>query len=160
MSRGRVVAARVEPDPDYKNLKTLVVTLQVEDVLKGDAGKTMTFRQYIWDIRDISNAAGYRVGEEVLLFLNRPTSLGLVSPVGLEQGRFRVMTKRNGEVSAINGNGNAGLMRGVMESGALNTARLSAKPRATMTGFTEGAISLSALKESVRALVAKQAGAQ
>ena len=89
--QGRVVSATVEPDPRYNHLQTLVLTLAVDDVLKGQAPATFTFREFLWDIRDISDHAGYHLGDEVLLFLNRPTTLGFVSPVGLEQGRFRVV---------------------------------------------------------------------
>jgi hypothetical protein len=155
--QGRVVTVRVEPHPDYKNLKTLLITLEVDDVLKGGTSKTFTFRQFIWDIRDISNAAGYRVGDEVLLFLNRPTSLGLTSPVGLDQGRFRVVKNRRGESVALNGNGNSNLLNGLIESGTLNTSTLSARSRSTMQGFAKGPIDLSALKESVRVLIQSRA---
>jgi len=151
--QGKVVVARVEPHPDYKNLKTLLITLQVDDVLKGGSAKTLTFRQFIWDIRDISDAAGYRVGDEVLLFLNRPTSINLTSPVGLEQGRFRVVKNRSGESVALNGNGNSSLLNGLIESGALNTSKLSVRSRSTMQSFKQGPIDLNALEESVRLLV-------
>lgn len=155
--QGRVVSAQVEAHPDYKNLKTVLISLQVDDVLKGGASKTLTFRQFIWDIRDISDVAGYRVGDEVLLFLNRPTSLGLISPVGLEQGRFRVVRSSTGESVAINGNGNSGLLSGLIESGTLNTSKLSPASRSTVRNFRHGAITLSALKESTRALLQNSA---
>lgn len=158
--QGRVVAARVELDPDYRNLKTVLITLEVEDVLKGKTNKTFTFRQFIWDIRDISDVAGYRVGDEVFLFMNRPTSLGLSSPVGLEQGRFRITQDRNGEKVALSGSGNAGLMNGVVESGALTVSKLSARSRTSIQRYREGAISLSALKESVQMILQNQLGAR
>jgi hypothetical protein len=157
--QGKVVAVRVEQHPDYKNLKTLLITLEVDDTLKGGVVKTFTFRQFIWDIRDISDGAGYRLGDEVLLFLNRPTSLGLISPVGLEQGRFRLVKSRNGDYLAINGNGNSNLLSGgLLESGTLNTSKLSTRSRSAMQGFKQGPIDLSALKESVRVLLQSQTG--
>ena len=156
----KVLTARVEPHPDYKNLKTLVLTLQVEDVLKGRAAKTLTLRQFIWDLRDISDAAGYRSGDEVLLFLNRPTAMGLTSPVGLEQGRFQIQRTRSGELVAMNGAGNSGLLRGVVGSHALNTAKLTAQSRSTVEHFSEGRINLEALKETVHVMVTSPAGAR
>lgn len=156
--QGKVVAARVEPHPDYKNLKTILITLQVDDILKGGTAKTFTFRQFIWDIRDISDAAGYRVGDEVLLFLNRPTPINLTSPVGLEQGRFRIVKTVSGQSLALNGDGNAHLMGGLIETGTLNTSKLSARSRSTMQSFKRGPIDLDALKESVRVLL--QSGAR
>ena len=35
--QGQVMSARVEPHPQFSNLKTVVVTLRVEDTLKGKA---------------------------------------------------------------------------------------------------------------------------
>src|SRR5262245_61626838 len=46
--RGRVVSAVVEPHPQYSALWTVVVTLQVDEALKGQVGNTYTFRQFIW----------------------------------------------------------------------------------------------------------------
>lgn len=150
---GKVLAAWAEPSPEYRNLKTLVVTLEVEDVLKGDSTKNLTFRQFIWDIRDVADVGGYRRGQRVLLFLNRPTPLGLVSPVGLGQGHFRVIRNRNGELAAINDSGNTGLLHRIFEPGGLNSANLSAQSRVALQGFTQGQIPFSALKETILALL-------
>jgi hypothetical protein len=150
----------VEPHPEYKNLKTLLITLQVEDVLKGGTAKTITLRQFIWDLRDISDAAGYRVGDEVLLFINRPTPINLTSTVGLEQGRFRITKTRSGESLAVNGDGNSHLMSGLLESGTLNASKLSARSRSTMQSFRQGPIDLDALKESVRVLLQRRSRAK
>jgi len=154
--QGRVVSARVEPHPTYRNLKTVLITLEVEDALKGGSIKTLTFRQFIWDIRDVSNACGYRTGDEVLLFLNRPTSLGLTSPVGLEQGHFRIAHDRNGELVATSGSSNAGLLGDLVKSGTLPTSKLSPLSRTTVQNYKQGSISLSALKESVHVLLQNQ----
>jgi hypothetical protein len=99
--QGRVVSATVEPDPRYNHLQTLVLTLAVDDVLKGQAPTTFTFREFLWDIRDISDHAGYHLGDEVLLFLNGPTTLGFVAPVGLQRGRFRVVKGADGQDSVL-----------------------------------------------------------
>lgn len=157
---GQVVTAVVEPHPTYQNLKTVVVTIQVSDVLKGTAGRTLSFRQFIWDIRDVVSTAGYSRGEHVLLFLNAPTPAGLVTPVGLEQGRFRVSQDRNGEVMAVNGNGNAGLLEATPTAAAPSTEKLSAQSRAVMQNFRRGRIPLSALKESTRMILRGQVGAK
>ena len=151
--QGRVVSATVEPDPRYNHLQTLVLTLAVDDVLKGQAPTTFTFREFLWDVRDISDHAGYRLGDEVLLFLNGPTPLGFITPVGLQQGRFRVVKGADGQDYAINANQNFGLFDNVVRSGALNAAKLSVKSRATVQSFQRGPIPLTALKESVHLLV-------
>src|SRR4029077_9563482 len=87
---GSVISARVEPHPELKNLSTVVVSMSVQSMLKGKAQKTLQFRQFIWDIRDQLDAAEYRKGQELVLLLGPVSKYGLTSPVGLEQGRFRV----------------------------------------------------------------------
>ena len=151
---GTVIAARVEPDSTYQHLSTLLLSMKVDDVLKGPAADQLTLRQFVWDPRDIADAAGYRTGDRVLLFLNRTTKLGLISPVGLEQGKFHITT-RNGIAVALNGNGNAGLVTDTLRSGPLRVAKLSASTRSTLQGFQEGPIPLSVLKDSVRALLSQ-----
>ena len=101
--RGTVVSAHVEKHPELTNLHTVVVTLRVRETLKGAARDTYTFRQYIWDLRDRYDAAGYRKGQELLLLMNAPSRYGLTSPVGIEQGRFRIQRDRSGRAVALNG---------------------------------------------------------
>lgn len=158
--QGRIVSARVEPHPTYHNLRTVLITLEIDDALNGSSSKTLTIRQFIWDIRDVSNAAGYRAGDEVLMFLNRPTPIGLTSPVGLEQGRFRIAHDRNGELVATSGSGNAGLLGDLVRSGALPTSKLSPLSRTAVQNYKQGSISLSALKESIHVLLQNQQGAR
>ena len=153
--QGRVETVRVEAHPTYPNLRILVLTLATDDVLKGRAEKHVTLRQFIWDIRDIADNAGYRTGDEVLLFLNRPTSLGLVSPIGLEQGRFRILHPSTTHSLAINSVGNHSLMEGLVASGKLRPRELSPATRATVQSFQGGPIPLSALKESLKSLLAQ-----
>src|ERR1043166_3597559 len=109
---GRVIYAQVQAHPQYQNLSSVVVAISVEDVLKGAAGKTLTFRQFIWDPRDRADAGGYREGEEFVLFLNHVTPAGFTSPVGLEQGRFRVLRGANGDPTVGNGANNKALFHG------------------------------------------------
>src|SRR5262245_1602236 len=42
----RVASVRVEPHPQYQNLNTVVVTLDVAEPLKGSPGRQLVFRQY------------------------------------------------------------------------------------------------------------------
>ena len=106
---GRVLSARSEPHPEFKNLKTVVVTLRVEEAWKGSPGSTFTFRQYVWDFRDAQEALGYKKGQEVLLMMIKPSRYGLSSPAGLHQGRFRMQRNRRGQRFVTNGFGNRGL---------------------------------------------------
>jgi hypothetical protein len=157
--RGRVVYARVESHPEYHNLNSVLVVLSVQDVLKGTARQTFTFRQFIWDLRDRADFAGYRKGEELLLFLNPTTDAGFTSPVGLTQGRFRVLRGATGEPMVVNGVNNNGLLQGVQ---VLSSARrLSRKAQQVLAKFPEqaGPIHLSVMEEMVRALSTTQGGA-
>ena len=88
--RGTVMSARVEKHPQLPHLDTIVVTLRVDETIKGAPAKTYTFRQYIWDIRDREDRAGYFKGQSYLLLMNAPSRFGLTSPVGMDQGRFRL----------------------------------------------------------------------
>lgn len=115
--RATVTSARVERHPEFRNLWTVVVTLRVQQTLKGDHEETLTFRQFIWDIRDRHDAAGYRKGQDLVLLLGSTSRYGLTSPVGMEQGRFRVVRGPAGQKLVVNGHGNAGLFRGMAERG-------------------------------------------
>jgi hypothetical protein len=87
---------------ELTSLMTVVVSMSVSETVKGTPRKSIVFRQYIWDLRDQIDTAQYRKGEELLL-LGAESENGLTSPVGLEQGRFRVVRDKNGEALAVNG---------------------------------------------------------
>lgn len=111
--RGSVLSATVEKHPELSNLDTLVVTLKLSETIKGDARGTYTFRQYVWDLRDVRDAAGYAKGQEYILLMNAPSRYGLTSPAGMEQGKFRVLRDADGTMTALNARGNALLLQGV-----------------------------------------------
>lgn len=147
---GKVISATVEPDPNFANLTTVLVSMNVQEVLKGSAEKTFTFRQFVWDFRERSNAAGYVKGQEMLLFLRPPSRYGLTSPAGLQQGRFIVQRDATGKAAAINGIGNQGLLdnlsQGARSRGVvLPSASQKIKPN------TGNALDLESLKQIVRA---------
>jgi len=151
--RGRVVSARVEPHPQLQNLHTVVVTLRVERTLKGESGETFTFRQFIWDVRDRSNAAGYRKGQHLLLLMIKPSVHGLSSPAGLEQGRFRIERGPEGKDVAMNGAANAGLFAELETALSKQGAQLPAPLAARAQQHTSGAVPLEDLEEIIVALV-------
>jgi len=156
---GRIVRARVEPHPQYKNLNSVVVTVAVKESLKGAPGKTISFRQFIWDPRDKFDLAGYRRGDEVILFLNKITEIGFTSPVGLQQGRFLVQTDKTGQRVAVNGQDNARLLEGISDQRA--TAHLSKRAKLALAQRSQfpGPLPVDVLEETVRALVS-DGGAQ
>ena len=123
--RGRVMSSSVERHPELKNLWTVVTTLRVEETLKGAPAETLTIRQFIWDVRDHMDGAVFRKGQHVLLLLNKPTQYGLVSTAGIDQGRFLIRRNAQGEEEAVNGAGNAGLLRDLSPELRKRGAKLS-----------------------------------
>lgn len=116
--RGNVVSAKVEKHPELTGLHTVVVKLRVKETLKGHTGSTYTFRQYLWDLRDIRNAGGYAKDQELLLLMIAPSRYGLSSPAGMNQGRFHIERDRAGREVAMNGNGNLKLFSGLSAQAA------------------------------------------
>jgi hypothetical protein len=92
---GRVSAierVRASATPEVATVK---ITFQVEQGIRGvRTGQTLVIREWggLWE-RD----ERYRPGERVLLFLYRPSKLGLTSPVAGALGRFTV--DRKGQIN-------------------------------------------------------------
>jgi hypothetical protein len=150
--RGQVMSARVEPAPELNDHPILVVIVRVREVLKGNTGATFTFRQFIWDYRDRLDAAGYRKGQDVLLLLNPPTIYGLVSPAGLEQGRFRIVRDAQGREVAANGQANAGLFRNLREQLQKKGVELSPRLAALVGTSPAGGVPVADLQDLIRAI--------
>jgi hypothetical protein len=155
---GRVVSVKTEPHPQYQNLMTVVVTLQVQEVWKGKtatAGQTFTFRSFVDHPLDIKDKLGYSGEQDMLLMLTRVSDIGLCSPAGLEQGRFRVTTDAAGNRQVMNSLSNAGLMAR-MEKTAPNLAgQISdVHARQVIAQRQAGPIALADFKTIVQALIA------
>ncbi len=150
--RGQIVSAKVEPHPDFPALWTVLVTLRVDESLKGQPGSTYTFRQFIWDERDREDAAGYRAGSNLLLLLVSPSARGLSSPVALEQGRFRITADSAGNLSAANGRNNFGLLNGVAARANSKGVRLTARAAALVLAPPQGPLALNDLRDLIRQL--------
>jgi hypothetical protein len=150
--RGQVTSAKVEPHPQFSNLQTVVVTLTVNKMLKGEVASSITFRQYLWDARELPVFGGYKGAGEVLLFLNPVSPYGLTSPVGLEQGRFRILRDAKGNRYALNGRGNLGLFNQV-ESKATSRGLIFSKSVKEMLVKPSGQVPLDVFEEAVHTLV-------
>jgi hypothetical protein len=147
---GYVLSTKVEPHPQLNNLTTVLVSMKVTTMLKGKSQETLQFRQYIWDVRDKFGAAEYQKGQELLLMLGPVSQYGLTSPVGLEQGRFRITHDGNGRAMAVNGRGNAGLFQASEQRAQLQKLRLSARTTALIRQSQAGPVPLADLKEAIR----------
>ena len=150
--RGQVASARVEPHPDLQGLYTVVVTLRVEESLKGDAGPTFTFRQFLWDVRDRYNAAGYAKGQHLLLLMIKPNAYGLSSPAGLDQGRFRILRDAAGKLRAVNGHGNAALFGELAARLKSKGVELPPRLAGMLAEPAPGPVPLDDLRELIRRL--------
>ena len=150
--RGSVISAHVEKHPELSGLNTVVVTLRVKETLKGQAKGTFTFRQFIWDIRDGKNAAGYQKGQDLLLMMIEPSRYGLSSPAGLEQGRFLISRDRTGREFAVNGHSNIRLFDGI--NAQMATKGISLSPRSSMlvAKHHKGPVALGDLMVLIREL--------
>jgi hypothetical protein len=150
--RGNVVSARVEKHPEFPGLNTVVVTLHVRETLKGQPRKTYTFRQYVWDIRDTFNAAGYGKGQHLLLLMIGPSAAGLSGPAGLDQGRFRIERDAEGREIAVNGQGNFRLFDGLAAEAAKEGATLSPASLRLVDGHRGGPVAVAELTRLIREL--------
>lgn len=132
---------------------TVVVTLQVEETLKGETLETLTFRQAVIDKRDQQEQMGYHVGQHVLLVLMKPSKFGLTSPAGMEQGRFQIESPGAGKLYAANGLRNAGLFRGLDSQLKVKAIHVTPEVHEMITKSGVGSVSLERLKSLIRAIV-------
>lgn len=152
--QGWVTSVALERHGQLENLMTVVVSLQVEETLKGDAAKTFTFQQAVIDRRDQRDRMGYRTGQHLLLILIKPNPYGLTSPAGMEQGRFRIELLAGGKQSATNGFANAGLFRGLNSQLQAKGIRVAPEVDNMIAKPAAGPVSLEHLKSLIRAIVA------
>jgi hypothetical protein len=153
--QGRITSVMLEPHAQLNNLLTVVVTLQVEETLKGTIVGTYTFRQAAIDRRDQQQKMGYRVGQRLLLTLIRPSVYGLTSPAGMQQGRFSIIAGADGKLQATNGFGNAGLFRGLDTELPTYGTHISPEVRAMVAQANPGPIPLDDLKRLIRSLATR-----
>jgi hypothetical protein len=115
---GRIVALRSGSHPQYHNIGALYVTVQVSETLKGSPTDRFTFMQFagraassgpsgrVSMAQTLPEMPGYRVGEEVVLFLYPASSAGFTSPVGGEQGKFVIQRPTGQPATVISDGGN------------------------------------------------------
>ena len=148
--QGQVIEARYEGHPDYPHVPTVLVTLQVERMLRGPAEERLSFREYLPGPQGrMGGKRGYLPGQRLLLFLPEPSRYGLSSPLGGEQGRFRIQRDQQGNDLAENDLGNAGLFRDLAPQAARAGVSLSPE-QARLAGVTRGPVPLEALVSLVK----------
>ena len=151
---GRVTSVRYETHPQFSNIHTVVVKMDVLEVWKGQASGEFTFRLFVDDPIDMQTNLGYRPGQEVLLFMTQPSQYGMSSPAGLDQGIFLISRDAQGNRLVRNGVNNFGLFAKIDQSAPALKARLSAQSRQVATDLKSGPMTYDQLKEMVRVLQA------
>jgi hypothetical protein len=88
---------------DARGAPATWVTLAVKRAVKGGQGDRLTFKQFgsadpfpDGTIARIPGLPSYRVGDEVVLFLDAESSAGFTSPLGMGQGLYRVQRTQGG----------------------------------------------------------------
>lgn len=150
----RVTRVTAEPHPQFQNLNTVVVALEVVEPLKGAPGRELVFRQYVADIFESKSTLGYRIGEEIVLMLRKPSQEGLTSPVGFEQGRFLVERDAAGNRTVRNSMDNAALFDGIDAASPGLKARLSPALQRLVAENRTGPIAYDQFKSIVGGLIA------
>ena len=92
------------------------VTIRVDQKLKGNADKLLTFRMLAAPDPASSDLGTpgvphFQRGEDVMLFLYPASRSGLTSPVGLGQGKFKRVKDKSGTEMMINEFGNRSLFK-------------------------------------------------
>jgi len=149
--QGQVIEARYEGHPDYPRVKTVLVTLQVEQMLRGPQGGRYTFREMILSVDALRGKRGYLPGQRLLLFLPQPSRYGLSSPLGGEQGRFHIGRDQRGNEIVENDLGNAGLFRNLARDAARAGVSLSPS-QLRLAEVGRGPVPLAELVSLVRQL--------
>jgi hypothetical protein len=111
--QGVVTSVKSEPLPGYPNIPTVEVTLSIERSLRGQPGRTYTFREVYLGLKPHEGKQAYRTGQRLFLFLLSPSQYGLSSPIGIGQGRFHIASDLTGNAKLANEQWNAGLFNNV-----------------------------------------------
>jgi hypothetical protein len=149
--QGRVVEARYEGMPNYPHIPTVLVTLEVERMLRGPETTRFTFRQFIPSSRLRAGKGAYRVGQRLLLFLPASSQLGLSSPIGHAQGRFHILRDARGREVVENELGNRGIFKNVATQAEMSGVGLS-QEEAQVAATPRGPVALHELVSLVENL--------
>jgi hypothetical protein len=133
------------------------VTFEVERVIKGDLGSTLTIEVVGAEAGRMApglaalDVPRFSPGERVVLFLYPDSTLGLTSPVALGQGKFSVLYDKEGHELAVNAFGNRDLLRGLSSAAKENVGESllewEAKPGIPLRALLDGAETLVDLEE-------------
>ncbi len=104
------------------------VTLNVHENFYGSQGKRITFKQYGGDAEGLANypvhLPRYSKGERTILFLYKPSKVGMQSPVGMQQGKFIVQKTGTSKTRIKNLTLNPSLFKGLSDA-SISDGRIS-----------------------------------
>ena len=145
---GRCLDVRVESDPTL-GVDVTVARFRVQRSVKGTAGSTITVRMpWLGGTAIPTGVPSFERGDEVVLFLYGESAIGMRAPVGLGQGRFRIVADKQGRSMAINDVGNRNLMHG-LSTGARE--RLAGLPGLSHDGTLRPETLLDAVEDLLQA---------
>jgi hypothetical protein len=152
---GRVTEVRLDHLPQHPRVPVTYITLRVEETWKGAPARDLTFMQFgdatgatplpatpgrVQMVR-FPEMPTYVAGEEILLFLRRPSRVGLTSPVGGHAGKLAVYREEStgqlvaqGGPADLAGSTNGGAAR----RGPITLATLRARVAGAATGEARG----------------------
>ncbi len=122
--QGKVLSVRQGYLPGHRNVRTTEVVMQVEKMLRGPSAQQYAFREIEFGLQKKQRKQTYAAGQRLLLFLPSPSSYGLSSPIGIEQGRFHIARQDGGDMIA-NEIGNSGLFKNVAAKASKAGRKLS-----------------------------------
>ncbi|NUN68738.1 MAG: hypothetical protein HUU02_03405 [Bacteroidetes bacterium] len=113
---GTVTGTRTGKDPESGLLVTWV-TMNVNESFHGAVNGTITFKQYGGEADGLANypkhLPRYAQGERSILFLTAPSSIGMQSPVGMQQGKFMIVQEGTAKTVVRNLTKNPSLFTGL-----------------------------------------------
>ncbi len=112
---------KAEPVEDTgRGLPVVEYTFQVKQAIKGvSEGQTFVFRQLRSGDDGLGGVQGvpsYRPGEQYMLFLHGKSARGQTSPVGLQQGTFKLIKTPDGKTGLVNRLNNRNLTYGLSDA--------------------------------------------
>ena len=99
--QGKCIDNRTEREPNT-NFVVTYTTFEVQDVLKGQVGATHVIKQIGGHLSGetmsfhVEGVPSFTIGENYVVFLAGVSSAGFSSPIGLNQGRFNVISRPAG----------------------------------------------------------------
>ena len=138
---GRCISVKTAEDSNGRPVQ--YVTYQISETLKGDIQETVTFKQILMPndtsygretvTTAMSDLPAYKEGEEALVFLSDATDSGLTAPVGLGQGKFVIVTGKDGRRRISNVLKNRGIFQGMARIPKVQSLSLTSRQKKMLT---------------------------